>query len=109
MDCRFQRDPQGQGECFSRALLSEGASIKDRLIARRKAERRRRKKEKGKKKQHRSIKKKREKKKKESGEEEEEGKKRKDKTNTRWILGAQTDVEKKLLPQKVRKGRSGIS
>ena len=27
--------------------------------------------------------------------------------NTRWILGAQADVEKKLLPQKIGKGRSG--
>ena len=29
--------------------------------------------------------------------------------NTRRILGAQADVEKKLLPQKVRKGRSRIT
>ena len=28
--------------------------------------------------------------------------------NTRRILGAQADVEKKLLPQKIGKGRSGI-
>ena len=28
--------------------------------------------------------------------------------NTRWILGTQNDVEKKLLPQKIGKGRSGI-
>ena len=39
----------------------------------------------------------------------EKKKARKGKINTCWILRAQADVEKKLLLQKVRKGRSGIT
>ena len=43
------------------------------------------------------------------GKNEEKKKARKGKINTCWILRAQADVEKKLLPQKIRKGRSGVT
>ena len=57
-----------------------------------------------------SLQKEKQKREKRKKEKEEGWKKRREKKrwSTRRILGAQADVEQKLLPQKVGKGRSGI-